>query len=203
MLQRSLAAEAATDFGSAHPHLIEPCLAAALLAVVAACGCGGSGPVHTTTTGHAQQPDLVPEAGRRAAVDGSVVGSVWRCHRRHRGRCPAPDSEGRIWRPHREHGCGHPAPALGSALSLNPHFHMRFLHGVYVDEPNGAVRFLWLPAPASAELTALAQSIAARAGRAAGTDCLQSFSAGGPRAGTDPNRNFEVAESRRSSTASI
>ncbi len=37
--------------------------------------------------------------------------------------------------------------------------------GVYVEHPTGAVRFRWVNAPTSAELTALAQRIAQRIGR--------------------------------------
>ncbi len=42
---------------------------------------------------------------------------------------------------------------FGSALNLNLHFHMLFLDGVYVEHPAGALRFRWLKAPTSAELT--------------------------------------------------
>lgn len=41
---------------------------------------------------------------------------------------------------------------FGSALNLNIHFHMLFLDGVYVDQPNGAARFRWVKAPTSANL---------------------------------------------------
>ncbi len=54
---------------------------------------------------------------------------------------------------------------FGSALNLNLHFHMLFLDGVYVEHPAGAVRFCWVNAPTSAELTELAQRIAQRIGR--------------------------------------
>lgn len=49
-------------------------------------------------------------------------------------------------------------------LSLNIHFHMLFLDGVYVDDGNGT-RFRWVRAPTTAELTQLAQTIAQRVGR--------------------------------------
>ena len=42
---------------------------------------------------------------------------------------------------------------------------MLFLDGVYVEHPAGAVRFRWINAPTSAELTELAQRIAQRVGR--------------------------------------
>jgi len=54
---------------------------------------------------------------------------------------------------------------FGSALNLNIHFHMLFLDGVYVDQPDGAARFRWVKAPTSAELTQLAHTIAYRVGR--------------------------------------
>jgi hypothetical protein len=54
---------------------------------------------------------------------------------------------------------------LSAALNLNLHFHMLFLDGVYVEHPAGAVRFCWVKAPTSAELSALAQRIAQRVGR--------------------------------------
>ncbi len=50
-------------------------------------------------------------------------------------------------------------------LLLNLHFHMLFLDGVYVEHPAGAVRFRWVNAPTSAELSELAQRIAQRVGR--------------------------------------
>jgi len=54
---------------------------------------------------------------------------------------------------------------FGSALNLNIHFHMLFLDGVYVDGLYGAVRFRWVKAPTSQELTQLAHTIAHRVGR--------------------------------------
>ncbi len=54
---------------------------------------------------------------------------------------------------------------FGSALNLNIHFHMLFLDGVYVDRLYGAVRFRWVKAPTSQELTQLAHTIAHRVGR--------------------------------------
>ena len=53
---------------------------------------------------------------------------------------------------------------FGSALNLNLHFHMLFLDGVYVEHA-GRVRFRWVSAPTSAELSELAQRIAQRVGR--------------------------------------
>ncbi len=54
---------------------------------------------------------------------------------------------------------------FGSALNLNIHFHMLFLDGVYVEGADGSVRFRWVRAPTSAELTQLARTIAQRVGR--------------------------------------
>jgi hypothetical protein len=52
---------------------------------------------------------------------------------------------------------------FGSALNI--HFHMLFLDGVYVDQPNGAARFRWVKSPSSAEITRLTHTIAHRVGR--------------------------------------
>ena len=54
---------------------------------------------------------------------------------------------------------------FGSALNLNVHFHMLFLDGVYVERPDGALRFRWVKEPTSAELARLAQTLALRIGR--------------------------------------
>ena len=62
------------------------------------------------------------------------------------------------------------APSLSTAwylewLLLNIHFHMLFLDGVYVERPDGTLRFRWVKAPTSAELTRLTQTLALRVGR--------------------------------------
>ncbi len=49
---------------------------------------------------------------------------------------------------------------FGSALNLNIHFHMLFLDGVYSGVNGSPARFRWVKAPTSAELTALAHTIA-------------------------------------------
>ena len=54
---------------------------------------------------------------------------------------------------------------FGSALNAHLHFHMLLLDGVYVERPDGSLRFRWVKAPTSAELTALAHTIALRVGR--------------------------------------
>jgi len=46
------------------------------------------------------------------------------------------------------------------------HFHIKlFLDGVYVERPDGSVRFRWVKAPTSTELNHLAHTIARRVGR--------------------------------------
>jgi len=52
-----------------------------------------------------------------------------------------------------------------SGCELNVHFHMLFLDGVYVERPDGSLRFRWVKAPTSAELTGLVQALARRIGR--------------------------------------
>ncbi len=55
---------------------------------------------------------------------------------------------------------------FGSALNLNVHFHTLFLDGVYADSATGSsLRFRWVKAPTSAELTHLTHTIARRVGR--------------------------------------
>ena len=54
---------------------------------------------------------------------------------------------------------------FGGALDLNVHFHMRFLDGVYVERPDGRLRFRWVKAPTSVELTQLASTIDHRLGQ--------------------------------------
>ena len=50
-------------------------------------------------------------------------------------------------------------------LLLNIHFHLLFLDGVYVEGSDGSVRFRWLKAPTSAEVTHLTHTLAHRIGR--------------------------------------
>jgi hypothetical protein len=51
-------------------------------------------------------------------------------------------------------------------FEVNIHFHMLFLDGVYVDDVNGsAMRFRWVKAPTSDELTQLVHTIAQRVAR--------------------------------------
>jgi hypothetical protein len=41
---------------------------------------------------------------------------------------------------------------------LNIHFHMLFLDGVYVECPDGSLRFRWVKAPTSEEITKLGRA---------------------------------------------
>lgn len=55
---------------------------------------------------------------------------------------------------------------FGSALNLHIHFHMLFLDGVYIDSADKSqVRFRWVKAPTSNELTQLTHTIAHRVAR--------------------------------------
>ena len=54
---------------------------------------------------------------------------------------------------------------FGGAVKLNIHFHILFLDGVYVERPDGGVRFRWVKAPTSDEITRLTHTIARRIGR--------------------------------------
>ena len=55
---------------------------------------------------------------------------------------------------------------FGSALNLHVHFHMLFLDGIYIDGVHGSpVRFRWVKAPSSDELTQLTHTIAHRVAR--------------------------------------
>jgi hypothetical protein len=54
---------------------------------------------------------------------------------------------------------------FGSALNLNVHFHMLFLDGVFVERPNGTLRFRWVKAPTSGEFAQLTEALARRIGR--------------------------------------
>ena len=52
---------------------------------------------------------------------------------------------------------------FGSALNI--HLHMRFLDRVYAERADGSLRFRWVKAPTSEELTRLTQTLAHRIGR--------------------------------------
>lgn len=77
---------------------------------------------------------------------------------------------------------------FGSAHNLNLHFHMLLLGGVHVERGDGRIRFRWVKAPLSADLTHLAETIArpprcrARASISPGSmACLLQTAPGGPR----------------------
>jgi hypothetical protein len=52
---------------------------------------------------------------------------------------------------------------FGSALNI--HLHMRFLDRVYAERADGSLRFRWVKAPTSEQLTRLTQTLAHRIGR--------------------------------------
>jgi len=54
---------------------------------------------------------------------------------------------------------------FGGALNLNIHFHMIFLDGIYGGINRSSVRFRWVKAPSSDELTQLTHTIAHRVAR--------------------------------------
>jgi hypothetical protein len=69
---------------------------------------------------------------------------------------------------------------------------MLFLDGVYIERPDGSLRFRWVKAPSGAELTRLTQTVARRIGRQLERqgllepDAENSYLAGdGPEAGAD------------------
>ena len=61
--------------------------------------------------------------------------------------------------------CRHADPALRQCAQPNVHFHMLFLDGVYVEHPDGRLRFRRVKAPTSAELHQLTQTLARRIDR--------------------------------------
>jgi hypothetical protein len=48
---------------------------------------------------------------------------------------------------------------------LDADFHLLLLDGVYIERPNGSLRFRWVKAPTSTELAGLTQTLARRIGR--------------------------------------
>jgi hypothetical protein len=95
----------------------------------------------------------------RPAVMGRVLGIVYRCIATHLTKkagfsCKTARS-----------GAVTLIQRFGSALNLNIHFHMLFLDGVYVEGSDGSLRFRWVKAPTSTELSRLAQTLALRIGR--------------------------------------
>jgi hypothetical protein len=95
----------------------------------------------------------------RPAIMGQVLGIVYRCIATHLIK------KAGFSHKTAQTGAVTLIQCFGSALNLNIHFHMLFLDGVYVERPDGSLRFRWVKAPTSAELTGLAQSLARRIGR--------------------------------------
>ena len=95
----------------------------------------------------------------RPAIMGQVLGIVYRCVATHLIK------KAGFSRKTAQAGAVTLIQRFGSALNLNIHFHMLFLDGVYVQRPDGSLRFRWVKAPTSAELTQLAQTLALRVGR--------------------------------------
>jgi hypothetical protein len=94
----------------------------------------------------------------RPAVMGRVLGIVYRCIATHLLKKAGFSSKTA------QAGAVTLIQRFGSALNLNIHFHMLFLDGVYVEDPDGSLRFRWVKAPTSAELTQLTHRIAHRVG---------------------------------------
>ncbi len=95
----------------------------------------------------------------RPAVMGQVLGIVYRCIAAHLIK------KAGFSRTTAQTGAVTLIQRFGSALNLNVHFHMLFLDGVYVERRDGSLRFHWVKAPTSAELTRLTHTLARRIGR--------------------------------------
>ena len=119
------------------------------------------------------QFDLINQRASRPPARSSIAGSS-ACGRRavvrsQRGALVA--ARQRLREPDCAAGETGSAPSRSTArylewLSLNVHFHMLFLDGVYVDGANGSrIRFRWVKAPTSEELAHLTHTIARRVGR--------------------------------------
>jgi hypothetical protein len=59
---------------------------------------------------------------------------------------------------------------FSSSLSLNVHFHALLLDGVYVEAPDGTVRFRALPPPTSADLLAITKEVCRKVSETLGLD---------------------------------
>ena len=95
----------------------------------------------------------------RPEVMGRVLGIVYRCIATHLIK------KAGFSRKTAQSGAVTLIQRFGSALNLNVHFHMLFLDGVYIEHRDGSLRFRWVKAPTSAELTRLTQVLAHRIGR--------------------------------------
>ena len=102
----------------------------------------------------------------RPAVMGQVLGIVYRCIATHLIK------KAGFSRKMAQTGAVTLIQRFGSALNLNIHFHMLFLDGVYVERPDGSLRFCWVKAPTGADLSRLARpSRCASAVSSNGRDC--------------------------------
>ena len=95
----------------------------------------------------------------RPAVMGQVLGIVYRCIATHLIK------KAGFSRTTAQTGAVTLIQRFGSALNLNIHFHMLFLDGVYVERTDGSLRFHWVKAPTSAELSRLTHALVRRIGR--------------------------------------
>ena len=93
------------------------------------------------------------------AIMGAVLGIVHRCLAAHL------IGKAGLSRKHAQTGAVTLIQRFGGALNLNVHFHMLVLDGVYVERPDGTLRFRRVAAPTSAELNALTATLAHRIGR--------------------------------------
>jgi hypothetical protein len=85
----------------------------------------------------------------RREVMGRVLGIVYRCLASHQIK------KAGFSRKTAQAGAVTLIQRFGGALNLNVHFHMLFLAGVYIERPDGSLRFHWVAAPTSAELAGL------------------------------------------------
>ncbi len=105
-------------------------------------------------------PSIAFPVCRSSADLGKVLGIVYRCIATHLIR------KAGCTRKLSHTGAVTLIQRFGSALNANIHFHMLFLDGVYVDDaPRSSMRFRWVKAPSSAELTQLTHTLAQRVGR--------------------------------------
>ncbi len=102
---------------------------------------------------------LVDYGSARPAVMDQVLGIVYRCIATHLIK------KAGLSRKNAQAGAVTLIQRFGSALNLNIHFHRLFLDGVYVERTDSSLRFHWVKAPTSAELSQLAQTLAQRIGR--------------------------------------
>jgi len=95
----------------------------------------------------------------RPEVMGAVLGIVYRCIATHLTK------KAGFSRKTAQAGAVTLIQRFGSELNLNVHFRMLFLDGVYVERPDGVLRFRWVKEPTGSELARLTQTLALRIGR--------------------------------------